>query len=154
MKLDDNELTEFFEQVVTLRKLPIVHVFSRTVREMNLSEGQVMALIKIIMAPEGTFVSTVAEKMYIDTPKASRLVDSIVEAGLVERVYEKLSDRRKIQLKVTKKGTELMEKIKDESIQTAKEVFEDLDENTKELTNSLKTFNKVILSRMESIKDK
>lgn len=154
MKLNDNELTELFEQVVTLRKLPILHIFSRTVRETNLSEEQVMALIKIIMAPEGAFVSTVAEKMYIDTPKASRLVDSLVEAGLVERIYEKVSDRRKIQLMATKKGMDLIDKMKEESIQTAKEVLKDLGETTKQLTDNLKTFNEAILSRMESLKDR
>jgi DNA-binding MarR family transcriptional regulator len=119
---------------------------------MNLSEDQVMALIKIIISPEGAFVSTVAEKMYIDKPKASRIVDSLVEAGLVERIYEKLSDRRKIQLKATKKGTDLIDKMKDESIQTAKEVLENLGETTKPLTDNLKTFNEAILSKMESIK--
>jgi DNA-binding MarR family transcriptional regulator len=150
----DNELSEFLEQIVTVRKVPVMEICSKTVREMKLSEGQVMALIKIIMEPKGAFVSTVAEKMYIDTPKASRLVDSLVEAGLVERVYEKLSDRRKIQLKVTKKGTELMEKITEETIQTVKELFKDLGEKTKELTESLKLFNKAMISRMESLKNK
>ena len=92
--------------------------------------------------------------MYIDKPKASRIIDSLVEEGLVERVYEKLSDRRKIQLKATKKGTDLLEKMKDESLQTAKEVFENLREIITPLTDNLKTFNEAILSRMESIKDK
>jgi DNA-binding MarR family transcriptional regulator len=154
MEQKESEITELFEQVVTLRKLPILHIFSRTVRETSLSEEQVLALVKIIMEPKGAFVSTVAEKMYIDTPKASRLVDSLVEAGLVERIYEKLTDRRKIQLKATKKGTDLLEKMKDESLQTAKELFENLREIITPLTDNLKTFNKAILSRMESIKNK
>ena len=103
MEINDNELTEFLEQVVTLRKLPILQIFSRTVRELNLSEGQFMALVKIMLAPKGAFVSTVADQLYIDTPKASCIVDSLVEANLVKRVYAKLSDRRKIQLMPQKK---------------------------------------------------
>ena len=63
-----------------------------------------MVLLKIMLAPEGAFVSTVANHLYIDTLKASRIVDSLVEANLVKRVYEKLSDRRKIQLMPTKEG--------------------------------------------------
>jgi DNA-binding MarR family transcriptional regulator len=154
MKLNDPELSEFLEQVATIRKLPIMQICSKTVREMKLSEGQLMALIKIIMEPKGAFISTVAEKMYIDKPKASRLVNSLVKTDLVKRVYEKLSDRRKIQLKATKKGTDLLEKIIEEIIQTVRELFEDLGETTKQLTDNLKIFNKAILSRMESIKDK
>jgi DNA-binding MarR family transcriptional regulator len=151
MELEDTELSEFLEQVVTLRKLPVMEICSKTVREMKLNEGQVMALLKIIMAPEGAFVSTVAEKLYIDTPKASRLVDSLVGAGLVERVYEKLADRRKIQLKATKKGMFLMEKITEETVQTVKELFKDLGEKKKDLTESLTVFNKAMLSKMESM---
>jgi DNA-binding MarR family transcriptional regulator len=56
-----------------------------------------------MLAPDGAFVSTVAEEMYIDKPRASRLVDSLVEAGLAKRNYEKLTDRRKIQLEAQKR---------------------------------------------------
>ena len=145
MKLKENELTQFLEQVFTLRKLPIFTICSKTVREQNFSESQLMALIKIAEAPEGTFVSTIAEKMYIDTPKASRIVDSLVKAKLVKRVYDKLSDRRRIQLKATKEGADLLEKIIVESMPVMKELFEELGEKSKELTNNLETLNKLIL---------
>lgn len=154
MKLNDSELLELLEQVATLRRLPILQICSRTVREMNLSESQFMALVKMVSAPKGAFVSTVADQLYIDTPKASRLVDSLVEANLVKRVYAKLSDRRKIQFMPTKEGIDTIEKIKEESMQTSREIFEDMGENTRELSVNLNTFNKLILSRMNSMKDK
>ena len=53
---------------------------------------------------------------------------------------------------VTKKGTDLTEKIKQEILQTTRELFKDLGEDTKELTNNLKAFNTMMLSKMESIK--
>ena len=113
-----------------------------------------LALVKIMLAPNGAFVSTVAEEMYIDKPRASRLVDSLVEAGLVERKYEKLSDRRKIQLVTTKKGVDLIKKIGEEITQTVRELLKDQGGNIKQLTDYLKIFNDAILSRMESMKDK
>ncbi|MFQ6124619.1 MAG: MarR family winged helix-turn-helix transcriptional regulator [Candidatus Heimdallarchaeota archaeon] len=154
MGITDTELTEFMNQIAIIRKLPVMKIFSKTVRENNWSEEQLMALVKILLAQDGAFVSTVAEEMYIDKPKASRLVESLVEEGLVERMYEKLSDRRKIQLKITKKGMELIKIVSDEIIQTVKEMLKDQGEHIKQLTAYLKDFNNAILSLMESMKNK
>lgn len=153
MKINNSELTEFFEQLIILRKLPILQIFSRTVRELNLSESQFMALVKIALEPEGAFVSSVANQLLIDRPRASRIVDSLEKANLVQRIYAKLSDRRKIQLMPTNEGTELIIKIREESMQTAREIFEAIGEQPRELNDSLNAFNKVILSRMELLKD-
>jgi DNA-binding MarR family transcriptional regulator len=154
MELKDTELVDFFDQIAIIRKLPIMNILSKTFREMNLSEEQMMALMKIRLAPDGAFVSTVAKRMYIDKPKASRLVDSLVEVGLAERTYGKLADRRKIQLQVTQKGMDLMQQMADEMVQAAKELLKDRGENMKRLTEYLKDFNNTMVSLMDSMNNK
>jgi DNA-binding MarR family transcriptional regulator len=153
MKKVDDEITELFEQVVTIRKLPILQIFSKSVRESGLSESQIMALVKITMEPEGALVSSVAEKMYIDTPRASRIIDSLVKAGLAKREYGKLGDRRKIQLLPTKKGTDLLKIFVEESMETAREIFADMGEMPKELSANLNVLNTLLLEKMKTLKD-
>ena len=121
--------------------------------ELDVSEAQVMALAKIVLAPEEIFVSTIVEQMFMSTPKASRIVDSLVEANLVKRVYDTLNDRRKIQLAPTEEGLATFEKIKKELWQTVGELSEELGEKTRELSDNLDPYNRLLLSRMDSMKD-
>ena len=77
-----------------------------------------------------------------------------VEEEPVVRKYDKLDDRRKIQLKVTKKGMDLIEKLLIEMFLSITALLEDQEETMKLLTENLKVFNEIILSQVESKKKK
>ena len=117
---------------------------------MSFDENQVMAFIKVVQTPNETFVSTIAEDMFMSTPKASRLIDSLVQAKLVARVYDSLKDRRKVQLAPTQEGLTTFSKIKNEVVQTVQELFSDT-EHVQVLSENLKTFNERLLIKMKSI---
>ena len=151
MKRNDSELIAFLERAFTFRKLPLLSISSKTVRELDLSEGQVMALAKIVFAPKETFVSTIAEQMFMSTPKASRLIESLVEANLVKRVYDTLNDRRKIQLTPTQEGVATFEQITNEVIHTVGELLADVGDTSRELSINLDVFNERLLSRMKDV---
>ena len=53
----------------------------------------------------------------------------------------------------TKEGVAKLEKIKEELVQAIGELFEDMGEKTRELSDNLDVYNKLILSRMNSMKD-
>jgi DNA-binding MarR family transcriptional regulator len=109
-----------------------------------------MAFIKIVQTPQDTFVSTIAETMFMSVPKASRLIDSLVRANLVTRAYDAMQDRRKIQLKPTQDGLTTFNKIRNEVIQTVKELLGDT-EHAQGLSEHLDLFNQRLLEKMKLI---
>jgi DNA-binding MarR family transcriptional regulator len=110
-----------------------------------------MAFIKVVQTPHETFVSTIAEDMFMSVPKASRLIDSLVQANLVTRVYDTLKDRRKIQLAPTQEGLTTFNNIKNEVVQTVRELFGDA-EHARALSENLNIFNERLLVKMKAIK--
>jgi DNA-binding MarR family transcriptional regulator len=150
MQLNDRELITFLERVYTFRTLPLWAISSQTIRNLNLDESQVMAFIKIVQTPQDTFVSTIAETMFMSVPKASRLIDSLVRANLVTRAYDAMQDRRKIQLKPTQDGLTTFNKIRNEVIQTVKELLGDT-EHAQGLSEHLDLFNQRLLEKMKLI---
>lgn len=151
MQLYDRELITLLERVYTFRQLPLWAISSKAVRDLNLDESQVMAFIKVVQTPNETFVSTIAETMFMSTPKASRLIDSLVQANLVTRVYDTLQDRRKIQLAPTEDGITTFNKIRNDVVQTVQELFGDT-EHAKVLSEHLDIFNERLLVKMKAIK--
>jgi DNA-binding MarR family transcriptional regulator len=151
MQLNDADLITFLERVFTFRTLPLWAISSKTIRDLNLDERQVMAFIKVVQTPHETFVSTIAEDMFMSVPKASRLIDSLVQANLVTRVYDTLKDRRKIQLAPTQEGLTTFNNIKNEVVQTVRELFGDA-EHARALSENLNIFNERLLVKMKAIK--
>jgi DNA-binding MarR family transcriptional regulator len=150
MQLNDRELITFLERVFTFRTLPLWAISSKTIRDLNLDESQVMAFIKVVQTPNETFVSTVAETMFMSTPKASRLIDSLVQSQLITRVYDTLKDRRKIQLAPTQEGLTTFNNIRNEVVQTVKELFGDT-EHVQVLSENLDIFNECLLVKMKKL---
>jgi DNA-binding MarR family transcriptional regulator len=150
MQLNDRKLITFLERVFTFRQLPLWAISSNTIRDLNLDESQVMAFIKVVQTPNETFVSTIAETMFMSTPKASRLIDSLVRANLVTREYDTLKDRRKIHLAPTQEGLTTFNKIRNEVVQTVQELFDDT-EHTQVFSEHLAIFNERLLVKRESI---
>ena len=150
MQLNDRELITFLEHVYMFRTLPLWAISSKTIRDLNLDERQVMAFIKVVQTPNETFVSTIAETMFMSVPKASRLIDSLVQVNLVKRVYDALKDRRKIQLAPTQEGLTTFNKIRNEVVQTVKELLGDT-KHVKGLSELLDIFNERLLEKMKLI---
>ena len=148
MQLNNRELITFLERVFTFRTLPLWAISSKTIRNMDLDEKQIMAFIKVVQTPNESFVSTIAEDMFMSTPKASRLIDSLVQANLVTRVYDKLKDRRKIQLAPTQEGLTTFNNIRNEVVQTVRELFDDT-EQVQMLSENLNILNERLLAKMK-----
>jgi DNA-binding MarR family transcriptional regulator len=84
--------------------------FTREVAEQDLSFSQLKTLL-LLAEHDGTLsVKDVAERLGISLPAASRAVDSLVRRDLAERA-EDPTDRRMKQVRTTRKGDRLMERL-------------------------------------------
>ncbi len=85
----------------------------------ELSRGQVsfvqFFLLGHISSHEMLSMSEIAEKMSHSTAAATGLVDRLENLGYVQRTHA-ASDRRKVFVKITKRGTELVERIRQDII--------------------------------------
>ena len=86
---------------------------------MELAEGQVsfaqFFLLGHIDRESGLSMSKIAETMGHTTAAATGLVDRLEKLGYVERGHTS-DDRRKVLVKITKKGVELVERIRQDMI--------------------------------------
>lgn len=105
----------------------------------RLPYSQRMALFSIaIHGP--TNIKRLSEVMYITSSAATQLVNSLVQAGLVQRV-EDSKDRRNVVISLSEEGRELMQKLEQESI----EMMDDLFRNVRdfELVGFIEIFQKI-----------
>ena len=117
-----------------------------------MNEEQIFALVLIAKTEGEILVSNIAELIFINTTKASRIIDSLVKVKLVQRVYAELEDRRKIQLKLTEKGSKVTEKFFSELFQSVKEFSEEVGTDvTQQLTENIQAFNEVMLKKMKAL---
>lgn len=84
--------------------------FTREVAEQDLTFSQLKTLILLAEHAGTLSVKDVAERLGISLPAASRAVDSLVRRGLAERA-EDPDDRRMKQVRMTRKGDRLMERL-------------------------------------------
>jgi len=86
----------------------------------ELSRGQVsfvqFFLLGHISSHEMLSMSEIAEKMSHSTAAATGLVDRLENLGYVQRTHA-ASDRRKVFVKITKRGVELVEKIRQDMLE-------------------------------------
>ena len=152
MKFEEADLTHFIKQVSIFHRIPIMSLCSKTARELDLNEEQIFALVLIAKTEGEILVSKIAELIFINTTKASRIIDSLVKVKLVHRDYAQLEDRRKIQLKLTEKGSKVTEKFFSELFQSVKEFSEEVGTDiTRQLTANIQAFNEVMLRKMKSV---
>jgi DNA-binding MarR family transcriptional regulator len=91
-------------------------------------------------------VSDIGHHMEISSPAASQLLDKLVEAGYVSR-EENNEDRRIKNIKITHKGRELVEEIKNEHQQKLNEMIKAVPEKDREnLQKNLKILNGILRS--------
>lgn len=152
MTFEEADLTHFIKQVSIFHRIPIMALSSKTARELDLNEEQIFALVLIAKTEGEILVSNIAELIFINTTKASRIIDSLVKVKLVQRVYAELEDRRKIQLKLTEKGSKVTEKFFSELFQSVKEFSEEVGTDvTQQLTENIQAFNEVMLKKMKAL---
>ena len=84
--------------------------FTREVAEQDLSFSQLKTLLLVAEHAGTLSVKDVAERLGISLPTASRAVDSLVRRGLAERAEDPL-DRRVKQVRTSRKGERLMERL-------------------------------------------
>lgn len=105
--------------------------------KLGLSSAQVQTLIFLSGAhPGNKYVGSIATRLGIAQPTATRIVDSLEKKGLIERKRSE-EDRRKVKLQITDEGHNLIEEITgiNEKFQ---EIIDDLPADHKErLTEDL-----------------
>jgi len=145
-----DEIYHLLEHAMNFRVLPLVTISSETIKEAGLNEEQILVLTRIEKTQEDVLVTTIAEELFLSLPKASRIINSLVQEKYVKRSHDELTDRRKIKLMITEKGLLLLEKFYQEVHQFYKEIFESLgSENIEAFSQMLAGFNQLIYRKVK-----
>lgn len=122
---------------------------SKELREFGIYEPQYNVL-RILRAAGGkpVMVNNILEGMVQRSSNVTRIVDKLILKGLVERNLSK-SDRRKMDVKITKKGLNLLEKL-DERVHAFHEPY--LKKLTRDEAIQLKNLIRKLRGN-ESVKD-
>ena len=85
-------------------------------------------------------MTDISNKMGHSTAAATGLVDRLEKLGYVQRLHAS-EDRRKVMVQITKKGIELVERIREDIVSSLVTLMVDLDENEQDAL--LKTYGKI-----------
>ncbi len=107
--------------------LPVDRALQVADRETGCSSAQLSAL-GVIIYLKATTLSKLAECERIALPTASRMVDSLVREGLIERVAD-TQDRRAVRLSATEKGRRVIVEACDRRVEVLREALVDLNED-------------------------
>ncbi len=83
-------------------------------------------------------MSDIAQKMGHSTAAATGLVDRLQDLQFVERVHA-MDDRRKIMVRITKDGAELVAKMRNEIAISLSDVMSEMDEEEADTINHAKS---------------
>ena len=108
-------------------------------RGQNLSYPQFF-LLTYLSSEEYLTMTDISKKMGHSTAAATGLVDRLEKLGYVQRLHAS-EDRRKVMVQITKKGIELVDRIRDDITSSLVELMVDLDTNEQEAL--LKTYGKI-----------
>lgn len=117
----------------------LIHKINQTLSKFDLTPQQ-FNLLRILRGqyPSPASISLLKERMLDKMSDASRLVDRLIQKGLVERkICEK--DRRRVDVIITKKGLSILEKI---------------DLKNEEMDSSLKNISKSEAKQLNDLLDK
>ncbi len=85
-------------------------------------------------------MTDISKKMGHSTAAATGLVDRLEKLGYVQRLHAS-DDRRKVMVQITRKGIELVEKMREDIVDSLVDLMEDLDSD--EATSVLDNFGKI-----------
>jgi len=94
-------------------------------------------LMAYLSSEEYLTMSDIAKKMGHSTAAATGLVDRLEKLGYVERVHA-AEDRRKIMVRITQKGVELVSKMRKEIASDLAEILSEMDEDQAEAVEHTK----------------
>lgn len=100
-------------------------------------------LLTYLSSEDYLTMSDIAKKMGHSTAAATGLVDRLEKLGYVERVHA-AEDRRKIMVRITLKGTELVAHMRKEIATNLAEIMSDMDEDE---TETLEHARRAVTSR-------
>jgi DNA-binding MarR family transcriptional regulator len=85
-------------------------------------------------------MTDISKKMGHSTAAATGLVDRLEKLGYVQRLHAS-EDRRKVMVQITRKGIDLVERIREDIVSSLVTLMVDLDENEQDAL--LKTYGKI-----------
>ena len=85
-------------------------------------------------------MTDISKKMGHSTAAATGLVDRLEKLGYVQRLHAS-EDRRKVMVQITRKGIDLVERIREDIVSSLVALMVDLDENEQDAL--LKTYGKI-----------
>jgi DNA-binding MarR family transcriptional regulator len=85
-------------------------------------------------------MTDISKKMGHSTAAATGLVDRLEKLGYVQRLHAS-DDRRKVMVQITRKGIELVEKMREDIVDSLVDLMEDLDSD--EATSVLDNFGRI-----------
>lgn len=95
-------------------------------------------LLAYLSSEEYLTMSDIAQKMGHSTAAATGLVDRLQDLQFVERVHA-MDDRRKIMVRITKDGAELVAKMRNEIAISLSDVMSEMDEEEADTINHAKS---------------
>lgn len=99
-------------------------------------------------------ISELAACLYLERSSVSRLVDGLVKENMVNRVINE-NNRREMLISLTEKGSQTIEKVRQQSIEFYKTVLNSLSEQEQQLIlNGLSLFANTLLKNKEKIYEK
>lgn len=85
-------------------------------------------------------MTDISKKMGHSTAAATGLVDRLEKLGYVQRLHAS-DDRRKVMVQITRKGIDLVEKMREDIVDSLVDLMEDLD--SEEKSSVLDTYGKI-----------
>jgi DNA-binding MarR family transcriptional regulator len=85
-------------------------------------------------------MTDISKKMGHSTAAATGLVDRLEKLGYVQRLHAQ-DDRRKVMVQITRKGIDLVERIREEIVTSLVDLMDDLDKEDQEAL--LRTYSKI-----------
>ena len=129
---DANRLADF---VLFTQRSCILNLSSKLNKD-NVSYPQFF-LLAYLSSEEYLTMSDIAKKMGHSTAAATGLVDRLEKLGYVERVHA-AEDRRKIMVRITNKGVELVSKMRKEIAADLANILSEMDEDQAEAVEHTK----------------
>jgi len=102
-------------------------------------------LMAYLSSEEYLTMSDIAKKMGHSTAAATGLVDRLEKLGYVERVHA-AEDRRKIMVRITQKGAELVTRMRGEIASNLSDIMSDMDEDEADTVDHV---NRALTSRSQ-----
>jgi DNA-binding MarR family transcriptional regulator len=125
--MDNRPLNEYAQSLIEIMPEVIRGLWKREINELtsgSITPPQIFILIYLNKTGE-LRMTDVARYLSVTTAAATGLVDRLVKADYVQRVYDP-ADRRIIKVKLTGKGSDLVKKIIVNKVSRIREVFSKL----------------------------